>query len=379
MSQQTVLLTLGRLPKALALARALHAVGCRVIIADPFRWHLCRPSRSVAASYRVTAPNTDRNAFQHDLADIIQREGVTSVFPVSEEALHVACIADALPAHIRLFCPGFNTLLRLHDKLAFAELAQSQGLPVPPTFPAASDLGRELCDQSATIAKPAHACSGIGIQRLQPGQQALGEAPDLLVQRYIEGDHISTLSLLCGGCEVGRSRYRGTVFAGTVAICFERIDVHVAIDAWLDAFFCANPMHSGFIAFDFIVDADGCAWAIECNPRVTSGIHFFDSAALGTALTAATDAAATEVLATNNRRYQWAFSTLTEAYRALFQPAEFRRRLREMWRARDVVWSTADPLPFLLMTPLSIEILWPAMTSKLTLGEATQQDIAWFN
>lgn len=379
MRQQTALLTLGRLPKALALARALHAVGWRVVVADPFRWHLCRPSRAVAASYRVTAPNTDRDAYGRELADIIRRERVTTVFPVSEEALHVAYIADALPGESRLFCPTFNTLLHLHDKLAFAALAQSQGLSVPPTFPAASEPGRELCSRSDAIAKPAHACSGIGVQRLQRGQQPHGDAPDLLVQRFIEGDAISTLSLLRGGREVGRSRYRGTVFAGTVAVCFERVDVHAAIDAWLDAFFQANPMENGFIAFDFIVDADGCAWAIECNPRVTSGIHFFDPVALGMALTAAAGATAADVSPATGRRYQWAYSTLTEAYGALFQPAEFLRRLREMRRARDVVWSTTDPLPFLLMTPLSVEILWPAMTSSLTLGEATQRDIAWFN
>ncbi|MFN2327760.1 MAG: hypothetical protein ABR612_02505 [Chromatocurvus sp.] len=379
MSQQTVLLTLGRLPKALALARALHAVGCRVIIADPFRWHLCRPSRTVASSYRITAPNTDRDAFQRELLDIIRREGVATVLPVSEEALHVACIAEALPSTIRLFCPDFDTLLRLHDKLAFAVLAHSQSLSVPPTFPAASEPGRALCSAMPTIAKPRHACSGIGIQRLQQGQQPVGDAPDLLVQRYIGGDHISTLSLLRGGLEVGRSRYRGTVFAGTVAVCFERVDAHAAIDAWLDAFFVANPIDTGFIAFDFIVDPDGCAWAIECNPRVTSGIHFFDSATLGAALTADDDAPAANVAAATHMRFQWAYSTLTEAYRAAFQPSEFLRRLREMRRARDVVWSTADPMPFLLMTPLSIEILWPALTSRLTLGEATQRDIAWFN
>ncbi|TCO77079.1 ATP-grasp domain-containing protein [Chromatocurvus halotolerans] len=379
MREQTALLTLGRLPKALALARALHAGGWRVVVADPFRWHLCRPSRAVSASYRVTAPNKDRDSYRRELADIIRRERVTTVFPVSEEALHVAYIADALPGESRLFCPTFDTLLHLHDKLAFATLAQSQGLSVPPTFPAASEAGRELCSRNDAIAKPAHSCSGIGIQRLQQGQRPSGDAPDLLVQRFIEGNAISTLSLLRNGREVGRSRYRGTVFAGTVAVCFERVDVHAAIDAWLDAFFRANPMENGFIAFDFIVDADGCAWAIECNPRVTSGIHFFDPVSLGMALTAAAGATAADVSAATGRRYQWAYSTLTEAYGALFQPAEFRRRLRELRRARDVVWSRDDPLPFLLMTPLSAEILWPAMTSTLTLGEATQRDIAWFN
>lgn len=84
------------------------------------------------------------------------------------------------------------------------------------------------------------------------------------------------------------------------------------------------------------------------------------------------------VVASAGSRYQWAYSTLTEAYRGAFKAGEFRRRMGEMIRAQDVVWSARDPLPFLLMTPLSWEILWPAMTSRRTLGEATQGDIAWY-
>ena len=60
-------------------------------------------------------------------------------------------------------------------------------------------------------------------------------------------------------------------------------------------------------------------------------------------------------------------------------PAEFRRRLTRLFTSRDVVWSPADPMPFLLMTPMSWEILWPAITTEMTLGEATQRDIAWMS
>ena len=81
----------------------------------------------------------------------------------------------------------------------------------------------------------------------------------------------------------------------------------------------------------------------------------------------------------DRHRFQWAYSTLTEAYAAFFRPREFARRLRQMVTARDVVWSLRDPLPFLLMTPMSWEILWPAMTSDVSMGEATQRDIAWLS
>ena len=57
---RTVLLTIGRMPKALEVARALAGAGHRVIVADPFAWHVCRVSRAVTSSFRTTAPNDDR-------------------------------------------------------------------------------------------------------------------------------------------------------------------------------------------------------------------------------------------------------------------------------------------------------------------------------
>ncbi len=35
---------------------------------------------------------------------------------------------------------------------------------------------------------------------------------------------------------------------------------------------------TGHLGFDLIVDADGRAWPIECNPRAVSGLHLFDAA-----------------------------------------------------------------------------------------------------
>jgi hypothetical protein len=171
--------------------------------------------------------------------------------------------------------------------------------------------------------------------------------------------------------------YEGTVFAGTVAVCFQRVDDAPAVLDWVDSF-CRDLDYTGFIAFDFIVDHHGVPQAIECNPRVTSGVHFLDEPALGRALVNL-PVAEPVPLREDQHRFQWAYSTLTEAYAAFFRPREFARRLRQMVAARDVVWSLRDPLPFLLMTPMSWEILWPAMTSDVSMGEATQRDIAWLS
>lgn len=372
---KTVLLTLGRLPKALAIVRACRAAGCRVLIADPFRWHLCKPSRDVDKSFRVTPPNDSLSQYLEDLLAIIDRESVDLVIPISEEALHVAQLADRLPESVSLWAAPLAQLAQLHHKRDFIALASRRGLAVPETFTADEPAAQELAGHSDYVEKPVHSCSGIGLRFAKAGDPLQATTDEGLVQEHLDGDLISSLSVVSQGREVASVFYRGRVFAGTVAICFERVDDVSSANEWVSDFIAGSD-YNGFLAFDFIVDKTGQARAIECNPRATSGVHFFDAASLGQALL--DPKAASTIELSQETHYQWAYSTLTETYAALFRPKEFARRFKEMLRARDVLWAARDPLPFLLMTPMSWEILWPAMTSSLSLGEATQRDIAWF-
>ena len=104
-----VLLTLGRLPKALELARGLWRSGARVTIAEPFASHLCRPSRSVARTITVTPPALDQARYLANLEEVIRTEAIDLVVPVSEEALHASLLAPRLPTGVRLFGPNHCT------------------------------------------------------------------------------------------------------------------------------------------------------------------------------------------------------------------------------------------------------------------------------
>ena len=109
---RTALLTIGRFPKALTLARSLHRYGVRVLVADPLKRQLCSVSRSVSKNYRVTAPNTDIRAWETDILDIIDEEQVTDLIPVSEEVCHVANLAPKLPEHVRYVGPSTTWITR---------------------------------------------------------------------------------------------------------------------------------------------------------------------------------------------------------------------------------------------------------------------------
>ena len=376
-SRPTALLTLGRFPKALAMARLLHAAGYRVLVAEPFRWHLCRVSRSVSRSFVVCSPNINTDRYLSDLSDIVIQHDVTLVVPISEESYFVSQLAQRLPPDVNVFAPAQHHYEALHHKLRFAEWADRLNLSVPETHMLGSVRGTCLAALRDTIIKPVAGCSGVGV-RVHKAEEPLpavtGEAE--LIQTLVSGRLVSTLSLVSNGQLLGSAIYQGSVFAGSVAICFDPIPMPEQVHHWIVTLISGLDGYHGFLAFDFIIDGEGIPWAIECNPRLTSGIHFLKSEAVAACLTGA-DRPDTYIDTISGRK-QWFYSTLTEAYASLFRGRvrEFAYTLKQLIVSRDVVWSWHDPLPFLLMTPLSMSILWPAIREGISLGEASQRDIA---
>lgn len=371
----TVLLTLGRLPKALELSRALHGAGARVIIADPFNHHLCKPSRAVDRSIGVPPPAAGACAYVDALLDIIRDQAVSLVIPVSEEAPYTTLLDKHLPDGVQLFGPDHATLMALHDKERFIAHANAAGLNAPMTYRANSPGAADLSTSTDYVVKPIHGCSGQGLRLRLRGMalSASDMSPDNIVQTRIHGQEISSQTIAHQGRVIGTSLYRGLVFAGSVACCFEQLE-NVAIEKWIRQFVAAHQ-YSGFIAFDFIIDEHATPWPIECNPRLTSGIHFMNDADIAKAVL--NPNAAMTIRKKPERRFQEGHTTLTKVYASIGRPREAMRRFWAMARARDVLWSIRDPLPFLLMTPMSWPILRQTMTKGLTFGQAATADLKW--
>jgi hypothetical protein len=374
---ETVLLTLGRLPKALELARSLSGAGCRVIVADPFAWHVCRISRSVAKSYRVAAPNADPAQYTRDLAQIIEQERVDIVVPISEEAIHAMAVRDHVPADVRFYSPPRDMLMHLHDKLSFAHIARSEQMHVPATFSLGDPQAVALARRQPVVIKPTHACAGIGLRMLAAGAPlpSVAETGPAIVQSFVDGRHLSSFSIAEQGRLLGTVVYQGTVFSGTVAICFQRVEQPPGMLEQIERL-VHRMQFSGFIAFDFIVDADQRPWVIECNPRLTSGVHFVEHEDLALAVL---DPGRVETLHFRPERlFQQFYTVLTETQKAMFNRRRFVLNLRQLRTAHDVVWRRDDPLPFLLMTPVCYQMLARTIFRGESFGEAATRDIAWF-
>ncbi|MBI1400626.1 ATP-grasp domain-containing protein [Hyphomonas sp.] len=373
---KTVLLTLGRLPKALELARALHGEGARVIVAEPFGAHVCRASRAVDRSFRVPSPNADSAGYLAALESIVRDEDVDIVVPVSEEALHATALAGRLPARTRLFAPPKAQLERLHDKLVFNRLAAALELPVPETHEGHTPAANALAAAMDYIVKPAHGCSGIGVALRRRGDwlQPEDRIPGMLVQARLPGRHISSFTIAREGEILATVLYQGRIYSGTVSVAFERVDNCPAADEWI-RHFVAREAYTGFISFDFIEDADGVPAAIECNPRLTSGVHFVDPTGLADCVL--NPSAAARIGLKKTRAFQEGHTALLEVYGAAFRPRECVRRLKALLTSEDVLFRLNDPGPFFLFTLMSWPVLRQAMFEKVSLGEAATRDIVW--
>jgi hypothetical protein len=362
---RTVLLTLGRLPKALDVARSFGAAGWRVVVAEPYGWTLTSASRSVAAARKLPPPSAGKAEYLSALAAVVAEEEVDFIIPVSEETMHVA----HLPGPIRRFTMPAEEVLRAYHKRSFVELAAGLGLAVPETHDLASEGAAALAARADFITKPVHSCSGRGVRFFNAGEAPPVETVETILQARVHGQVISSCAIVQGGHVVGNALYRGAQFSGSVAIAFERIE-HEATEAWI-ADFAAGTGWTGFLSFDFILDAGGQPWGIECNPRATSGLHFFETADIAPA-----------ILEGRPPRFR-AARELQQFYSCLTDLRPFRAgyfsRLRRLLTVRDATWEGRDPWPFLSMTGTSWPIIREAAKRGATFGEVATLDVGWYD
>lgn len=371
---KTILLTLGRLPKALDLARGFAANGCRVLVAEPFRFHVTGASRAVARSFIVPAPRDDREAYLRALLAIIASEKVDLVVPVSEETVHVAHLRDRLPPDCGLFTMPPDAVLALHDKYRFIAIARAAGLAVPETYRADEAAARDMAARQRTVLKPIFSCSGRGVRRLSAGAAIPAAQADSahLVQSFLPGEIFSSCSLAFAGLSHSNVIYRGKMMSGSVAVSFERV-IHPAISDWIDRFVAASHW-TGFISFDFMTDAAGVAHAIECNPRGTSGLHFWQAEDIACAILAGGGAPRFR----RETELQQFYSCLTETQASMFAKNGFREKLKLLLTIRDVTWDRRDPIPFLTMSFTSWKIIALAAKHRCNFGEVATLDVGWY-
>jgi len=114
--------------------------------------------------------------------------------------------------------------------------------------------------------------------------------------------------------------------------------------------------------------------AIECNPRATSGIHFFTQAELGTAMSH--PESVEQLRLRPEPRLQQFWACLTEVQKKPFGRALF-QGMAQLFSTPDVSWKWNDPWPLLGMPYTAWPIIAAANRAGVSYGEVATSDLDW--
>jgi hypothetical protein len=228
------------------------------------------------------------------MARIIADEHISLVIPTCEEVMYLAALREARLPDMPLLAPSVATLAEAHDKAAFVACAQAAGLPAPATQRVSSleDLAR-IADPTALVFKPRWSRFAARVL-IRPGRTALRHLQPTvddpwIAQEFIAGEEVCIYALAVAGRITALSAYSPAWRAGRGAgICFAAQAGEDILS--LAQTYAAATAWTGQLAFDAIRRPDGVLVPIECNPRATSGLHFFrDASAFWPALTGERD------------------------------------------------------------------------------------------
>jgi hypothetical protein len=362
---QTVLVSGGKMTKALQVARSFHAAGHRVILVETAKYRLTghRFSRSVDRFY--TVPRPDAADYATALLRIVRKEEVDVYVPVSSP---VASYQDARAKQVLgedcvVLHPDPDVVERLDDKFEFSVLAASMGLTVPETHRVTS--AQQVNEFDFADGRKRYVLKSIAydsVRRLdltllprdtptetEAFTESLPIADDnpWILQEFVTGTEYCTHSTVRHGSVQLHCCCRSSAFQ----LNYEMVD-HPEIEAWVGHFVGALKL-TGQVSFDFIQTDDGKVYAIECNPRTHSAITMFYNHPGVARAYLETGVPVVRPLRSSRPTY-WLYH---ELWGLVSHPTTAAQHLRTIARGKEAIFDWSDPLPFLMAYHLQIPSL----------------------
>ena len=360
---QTVLITGGKMTKALQLARSFHSAGHRVVLVESAKYRFTghRFSRAVDAFHCVPEPTAA--GYAEALREIAILERVDVFVPVSSPAasIHDARAGELLRDLCDVVHGDVETVHLLDDKSEFSKAAAKLGLRVP-DFRRITDV-RQIVDfdfpPGRTYILKRIAYNPVGrmdlttLSRETPERNvsfarslSISETDPWILQEFIAGREYCTH----GTVRDGWLQVYGCCESSAFQINYENIE-KPEIRSWVEEFVGALNL-TGQASFDFIEADDGHAYAIECNPRTHSAITmFYDHPQVSSAYL--DDGHPVITPRPGARPTYWIYH---ELWRLVTQPGRA-HRLRTILRGKDAILTWWDPLPYLMVHHLQIPSL----------------------
>lgn len=344
-----VLLTGGRGPAVLDFARRFSQENISVYMAESRLIQYCRFSNAIKKNIRVPDPVIDEEGFISGLINIIERFKIDWLLPGYDEVYFIAKHKHRFPEGVKILCDDVKTIDQLNNKYKFMQLLKENDLHSAQTvyLDNAQTLHEVMTNQHfprPCVIKSIYSAGGVRVKSID--EQTDADAVDVkfpcIAQARIPGRVWSTYSIAHEGrMTFFCSYYPLYVFRENgAAICFKS-QHHPGVFE-LVRLLIEKTGYTGQIGFDVIERADGTLWAIESNPRITSGIHLtlpsshFCEAVL--------NPNAPLHIMTEERMVQISRMSMI---RVLFHrpQSSFKTWLKYFAQAKDVLFDWHDPLP----------------------------------
>ncbi len=371
---KTILVSGGKMTKALQLARSFHAAGHRVVLVESGKYRLTghRFSRAVDRFYTVPAPQSPD--YVDALVEIVRKEQIDVYVPVCSPvaSYYDALAKPVLARYCEVIHGNTDTIATVDDKFEFSSTATALGLPVPDSHRISDP--RQVAEFDFASRPHPYILKSIPydpVHRLDlttlprdtradtarfAATKAMSETTPWVLQAFVAGREYCTHSTVRDGhlqvyccCE-----------SSAFQVNYAMVD-KPAIEDWVRTFVGMLGL-TGQFSFDFIEADDGSLYAIECNPRTHSAITmFYDHPGLAQAYL--DTGVPTITPRASSRPTYWLYH---ELWRMLSHPSTARDRLGVIVRGKEAIFDWSDPLPFLLVHHLQIPWL---LASNLLRGK----------
>lgn len=359
------------------MARQLASQGHTVFGAETSRFSLCTFSNALSKSFAVPPPRLHAQAFCDALIQICKDEQIDWVLPMSEEVLYISEKKEAFPCPV--FCPPFELLHTLHHKGNFQMLVAQVGLtPLPSKILKTKEDLASLDIEEDHILKPCYSRASQGIYKIRtketPPSISISPNNPYLAQKWIHGKKYCIYAIGQQGKLAAFSCYPVEIAIGGSSCLSFRSIKHQKIEAWSKTFI-EKTNYTGQISFDFVEEVNGNLYAIECNPRATSGLHLFSEK--GEVIQALFDPPNATIYPKKERKSQILIGILLYGWLSPFARKHPLRFLKMLFTYGDVIFHHKDLKPLIFQPLLLFFQLYTAVKLRLSLIQAFTYDIDW--
>ncbi|HEY9875251.1 MAG TPA: ATP-grasp domain-containing protein [Candidatus Obscuribacterales bacterium] len=368
---KNIMVTGGKMTKALQLARSFHAAGHRVVLVEAYKYWLVghRFSNAVDRFYTVPAPNKDPDGYIQGLLDIAKQENIDVYVPVCSpvQSYYDSLAKPVLSGCCEVFHFDADVTKMLDDKFAFAEKARSLGLSVPKSFKITHpeqvinfDFSNEkrkyilksiAYDSVRRLDMTKLPCETLEKTAAFVKSLPISEDKPWIMQEFIPGKEYCTHSTV----RDGELKLHCCCESSAFQVNYENVDKPEILQ-WVSKFVKEQKL-TGQASFDFIQAEDGTVYAIECNPRTHSAITmFYNHPGVANAYLGNDPLPEPLQPLPDSKPTYWTYHELWRLT-AIKSLKQLQTRLSIILRGKDAIFEVNDPLPFLMVHHWQIPLL----------------------